>query len=483
MNLQDKVISGLFWSFVENIANQGVTFIVGLILARILTPFEFGLIGMVMVVIAIAQTLLDAGFSQALIRKKDCSVEDYSTVFYFNLGISIIIYLTLYFSAEVLAEFFNQPELAVIIKVMGLAVIINAFDMIQKTILTRNLNFRLLTKISLISSIISGMVAIIMAMAGYGVWSLVFRSLIFFFLFALLLWIWNGWRPSLIFSIKSFKELFSFGSKLLASGLIDSIYKNIYALIIGKYFSAIELGYYTRSNQFKNIASQNITAVIQRVSYPALATLQDDNERLTQAYRKLVKSTMFIAFTLMLLMGAMAKSMILALIGEKWLQSVVYLQLIIWVGMFHPLHAINLNILNVKGRSDIFLILEVIKKSLAFPVIIIGVYYGIKVLLMGMIVHTIFAYFLNSYWSGKLIDYSSVKQLWDIIPSFLFAAIISGIIYSLQFILPFDPVPLFLIQATISVILVIAAGETIKLEEYVFLKKTLMEKLKFGSNK
>ncbi|MFT6842893.1 MAG: teichuronic acid exporter, partial [Psychroserpens sp.] len=339
-SLKQKTVSGLLWSFIDNFSKLGLTFVIGIILARLLDPREFGLIGMITIFIALSQSLVDSGFTQALIRKKDCTQADYSTVFYFNLFVGIILYTVLFFYAGAISRFFDEPQLLLIVQVVGLSIIVNAFTIVQRARLIKAINFKLQTKISIIASMSSGIIGIMMAYSGYGVWSLVFKTLLGFTITSLLLWIWNKWKPSFEFSRNSFKEMFSFGYKLLTSGLIDTAYRNIYLLVIGKYFSAAELGFYTRADQFSNLPSQNITSVIQRVSYPVLAEIQHDIPRLKTAYQKIIKSTMLITFVSMIILAVVAKPLVLTLIGEKWLPSVIYLQLLSFGGMLYPLHAI-----------------------------------------------------------------------------------------------------------------------------------------------
>lgn len=476
MSLKQKTVSGLLWSFIDNFSKLGITFIIGIILARLLTPREFGLIGMITIFIALSQSLMDSGFTQALIRKKDCTQADYSTVFYFNLLTGIVLYLVLFFSSGAISRFFNEPQLDLLVKVVGLGIIVNAFIIVQRARLTKEINFKLQTKISIIASLVSGIIGIAMAYTGYGVWSLVFKTLAGFFFTSILLWIWNKWKPSLVFSPGSFKEMFSFGYKLLISGLIDTAYRNIYLLIIGKYFSAAELGFYTRADQFNNLPSQNITGVIQRVSYPILSEIQDDLPRLKTAYQKIIKSTMLITFVAMIMMGAIAKPLILTLIGEKWMPSVIYLQLLTFVGMLYPLHAINLNMLQVQGRSDLFLKLEIIKKILAVPVIIIGVLFGIKMMIVGMIILSMIAYFLNSYYSGQLIDYTSGQQIKDIFPSFVLALFIGSIVYLIGLFLILPNYLILIIQLGAGIGLFFVFAEVFKMKDYKYVKEIFLEK-------
>lgn len=476
MNLKQKTVSGLLWSFIDSFASQVIQFIVGIILARILSPKEFGLIGMLTIFIAVSQSFINSGFSQALIRKKDPSQADYSTVFYFNMIIGIVCFLILFFCAGLISRFFKEPQLKPLVQVLGLSLIINAFTIIQQTILTRRIDFKLQTKISIISSVVSGFVGIGMAFAGYGVWSLVIRTITMYALTSILLWLWNSWKPLLVFSIQSFKELFSFGSNLLVSGLIDTIYRNVYYIIIGKYFSAQELGYYTRADQFNSLPSSNLSGVIQRVSYPVLSSIKEDIPKLKEAYKKLIRSTMLISFVLMLGMAAIARPMILTLIGEKWEPSVIYLQMLCFVGMFYPLHSLNLNMLQVGGRSDLFLRLEIIKKILAIPVIVIGVIWGIKAMILGMIVNTLVAYYFNSYWSGRFIGYSFLEQIIDILPSFLVAVGMSAVVFVEGLLIPLPPLPLLVIQLITGVLLTFGMCEALHNRDYMYIKEIARDK-------
>ena len=477
MSLKEKTVNGLFWSLIDNVANLGVQFVVGILLARILSPEEFGLIGMLTIFIAVSQSFINSGFNSALIRKKDCTQNDYSTVFFFNLAVSFVCYALLFLFSGAIASFFKEPQLRYLIQFLGLGLILNSFGIIQRTILTKNINFKTQTKVSLVSSVGSGIIAIAMAYQGFGVWSLVALTLIRYTLDSLFLWLWTKWVPTFVFCNKSFNELFGFGSKLLASGLIDTIYRYSYYLIIGKFFSAAELGYYTRADQFQQMPSSNLQGIIGRVSYPMLSSIQDDIPRLKEAYIKVIRSTMLLTFIFMLGMAAIAKPMILTLIGEKWSPVIVYLQLLCFVGMFYPLHAINLNMLNVQGRSDLFLRLEIIKKILALPTIALGIFFGVKIMIIGMIVNTLIAYYLNSYWSGKMIGYSFMQQIKDVFPSFLLALVINGFVFSLNFLNITSPLLLLSLQITAGGITTILLCELIKFNDYIYLKSTFLQKL------
>lgn len=477
MTLKEKSISGFFWSFTDSLGSQITQFVIGIVLARILTPEDYGLVGIITVFIVISQSFIDSGFTQALIRKNDVSQIDYSTVFYFNIAIGIITYTILFFGSTSISVFFEQPLLSDLVKVLGLTIIISSFSIVQRAKLTKEINFKLQTKISMSSNIVSGSVGISLALYGYGVWSLVWKTLLNNGLNSLFLWIFNKWKPSPEFSKSSFKEMFNFGYKLLLSGLLYQIYNNIYYFIIGKFFSATELGLYTRADQFKNLFSQNLNSTIQRVSYPVLSSIQDNEIRLKNGYKNVLKLTVFISSILMLGLAGLSESLIIVLIGAKWLGAVEYLQLLCFVGMFFPLHALNLNILNVKGRSDLFLWLEIIKKILAIPTIIIGIYLGIRIMILAMIVNSIIAYYLNSRYSGRLIDYSTYEQIRDVSLSFLIAFVVGGILYFFNWFTDLSPIITLISQLIIGFILVITMGEFLKIYEYNEIKNIFYEKI------
>lgn len=475
MTLEQKTVSGLFWSFIESFASLGIQFIVGIVLARILSPHEFGLIGMVTIFIAISQSFVDSGFSSALIRKKDCTQNDYSTVFFFNIIVSVFFALLLISCAGLISNFFNEPQLKILVQVLSLGLFINALSMIQRTILTKELDFKKQTKISIIGSLGSGLIAISMAFSGYGVWSLVALTLSRYIFHLFFLWFWAKWKPLWLFNKESFKELFGFGSKLLLTGLIDAIYRNVYYLIIGKFFSTAELGYYTRADQFQSLPSSSLISIISRVTYPVLSSIKDEKIRLKTNYKKLIRSTVLITFVLMLGLAAVAKPMILTLIGEKWLPSVVYLQMLCPVGMLYPLHALNLNLLQVEGRSDVVLQLEIVKKVFAIPVIIIGIFWGIKIMIAGMFINSLFAYILNSHYSGKLIKYSLTEQIKDIIPSLFLGLAVGIIVYFIGLILTFTPIIILTVQLVVGVGLVIGFCEIFNFFDYYYIKQLIIE--------
>ena len=475
-SLKQKTIKGTAWSIVDSVANQGITFLVGLVLARLLTPQEYGLIGIILIFVAVFNSIVDSGFSNALIRKTDAKDIDYNTVFISNLVMSVVLFGAMFFSAPWIAKFFSQPQLEPLAKVMASIVLINAFAIIQRTLLVKKIDFKTQTKISLIASISSGGIGIAMALCGYGVWSLVGQQISRQLLNTLFLWVFTKWNPRLQFSFESFKELFGFGWKLLASSLIDTLWREIYQVVIGKFYTPATLGQYTRAHQFSSIASSNLTSIIQRVSYPVLSSIKDDTVRLKMAYKRVIKITMLITFSLMLGLAAVAKPFVLVLIGEQWLPCVPYLQIICFQMMLYPLHALNLNMLQVQGRSDLFLRLEIFKKCIAVIPLMLGIFVDIYWMLWGSVIGGLFAYYLNAYYSGPFLNYSIKEQVKDIIPSFVMALAMGIIVFSISLlnISPFVQLPLqILVGATLTIVMC----EFLKREEYLEIKKIVLRKI------
>lgn len=472
-SVKKKAIIGAGWSFADSFLSQVVSFVVGLVLARLLTPEEYGLIGIIMIFIALFNSIVDSGFSSALIRKADAKDVDYNTVFITNMVLSVVLFFALYFSAPAIAGFFDHPSLTPLTRVMGSVMIINAFAIIHRTILVKRVDFKTQTKVSLIASVASGVIGIAMAVAGYGVWSLVGQQISRQLLNSVFLWVWTKWYPKIQFSIVSFKELFSFGWKLLVSGLIDTVWREIYQVVIGKCYSADTLGQYTRAQQFGSIFSSNLTAVVQRVSYPVLSEIQDDKARLKAAYQKVIKVTMLVTFCCMLGLAAIAEPMIITLIGEQWLPAVPLLQIICFQMMLYPLHAINLNMLQVQGRSDLFLKLEIIKKIIGIVPLLLGIFLNIYWMLIGSVFTGFVSYYLNAFYSGPFLNYSIPEQLKDIAPSFFVAIFMALIVFAISYVNLPDFV-LLLIQIFLGVIIVISISELIKLDAYIEIKNILL---------
>lgn len=428
-NFKQKAVKGLLWSSIERFSAQGIQFILGIILARLLLPEDYGLIGMLAIFLAVSVTFIDSGFSTALIQKKDRDEKDFSTVFYFNIAVASVFYLLLFFTAPLIANFYNQPTLVALTRVIGLTVVINSFAVVQRAKFTIIIDFKTQTKASIASVIISGIVGIYLAYTDYGVWALVVQALIRAILNVVILWYYSKWLPYNGFHFDRFKSLFSFGSKLLASGLINTVYDNIYLIIIGKVFSADSLGFYTRAKQFNDFPSSNITGILQRVTFPLLSQLQDDDDRLKDTYRKMIKLSALIVFPLMIGLAALADPLIRLVLTEKWIDTVWMLQLLCFAGMWYPIHALNLNILNVKGRSDLFLRLEIIKKAIITIVLIISVPFGIEAMIIGQIVTSYIALIINTYYTKRIIAYGLLQQMGDLLKVLLLSFTMGIVIY------------------------------------------------------
>lgn len=467
--LKSKTIKGVGWSAVDALLGHGITFLVGLVLARLLSPEEYGLIGICLIFTTILNGIVDSGFSNALIRKNDVSNEDYNTMFITNLAISIVLYVALFFASPYIALFFSRVELTLLIRVVGLILIINALSITQNTILTKKIDFKTKTKASLISALLSGVIGIIMAYMGFGVWSLVIQIISKQTLYTVCLWAFNRWWPSIRFSIDSFRYMWGFGSKLMLSGLLDNIWKQLYQVIVGKFYSPATLGQYSRSKEYANIFSANITAIVQRVSYPALSEIQNDKERLISAYRKVIKVTMFITCICMISLGAVAEPLIYCLIGPKWHEAATYLPLICISMSLYPLHAINLNMLQIQGRSDIFLYLEITKKIIGLIPLVMGIFINIYWMLIGSIITGIISFFLNSYYTGKSLGYTSFMQLKDVSRSYGIAFIVAISVYFLKY-LPISYWLILPIQIVLGSGLIILLCEKTQLTEYIEVK-------------
>lgn len=468
-SLKNKTVKGMGWSALENVTRLGVTFVVSIILARLLSPEEYGLIGILAIFIAIFNAIVDSGFTNALIRKQDATDTDYSTVFYTNLVLSVVLAAVLFFCARPISVFFERPELVSLTQVMSSVVIINALSIVQRVRTTKAIDFKTQTKITFISSIGSGVIGIGMAYMGYGVWALVGQQISNQLLSTIFFWIYNKWMPKLVFSWASFKEMWVFGSKLLSSSLIDTAWKEVYQVVIGKCYSPVTLGLYTRAKQFADLCSSNLTSVVQRVSYPVLSSIQDDRIRLKLAYQRVMKTTMLPTFVLMLGMAACAESMIQVLIGEQWLECVPMLQIICTYGMLYPLHALNLNMLQVQGRSDLFLKLEIIKKIIAIGPLLLGIFVDIYLMLAGSLLISLISYYLNAYYSGPFLNYSIKEQVKDILPSFGVAVAMAVPVFAMSFI-PLNPSILLPLQIVAGAIITISICEVTKLPEYLELK-------------
>lgn len=476
-SLKDKTVKGTIWSAADAFLGQGVTFIVGLVLARLLSPEEYGLIGICLIFSVILNGIVDSGFSNALIRKNECNDDDYNTMFLTNLFISIVLFFLLFFTSPLISSFFNRDELTPLLRATGSILIINALSLTHTTILTKRIDFKTRTKASLISAILSGLIGIVMAYMGCGVWSLAGQLISKQLFYTLCLWFLVSWCPSFSFNIESFHYMWGFGWKLLLSGLLNNIWNQLYQVIIGKYYSPSTLGQYTRANQFAGIFSENLTVIIQRVSYPVLSAIRENQQRMVSAFRKLIRMTMFVTVICLFSLAGVSESLIICLIGPKWSEAATYLPLICITMSFYPLHAINLNMLQVIGRSDIFLYLEVAKKVIAIVPLVIGIFISVYWMLVASIVVGVISFFINSWYSGKRLGYTSWDQLRDIAPFYGLGIVLAISLASIQ-LFNLNCWFTLCLQILLGTTLIVCICRAFRMQEYTELKTIIINKLK-----
>lgn len=475
MTLAKRTTIGIFWNFSEQLSKRGIGILVTLLLARFLTPADYGLVGMMAVFLAVASQIMESGFKQAIIRKANATQEDFNTAFYANLVLGIFSYLLLFGLAPLISAFYNEPRLTILIRVVGVTILINAFQIVQGAILSRDIRFKAQLQATVPASIISGMIAVIMAFAGFGVWSLIVQMIVSSLLLTIFLLSMNIWRPTLKISRSSLNEMFGFGSKLFFSGLLDTVYVNMYVIVIAKIFTTTIAGQYFFSKRIKDLVINQLVTSIQTVTFPALATLQQDDAALKLGYRKIIRVTTFLLFPAMALLAAMAKPLFVVFLNEQWLPAVPYLQLMCIAGLMTPLHSINLNILQVKGRSDLFLYLEIIKKILGVFILYASIQFGVIGMLFGQIVGSVISYLPNSYFSGKMIDYPAREQIVDFFPNLLLSAIIATAVYFCVELLVMPPLVKLFIFCPLAVAAYIAASLILKLKAIYIVEQIIRD--------
>ena len=463
--MKHKTVKGLGWSALDNAARYGMQFVIGIVLARLLSPDDYGLLGLVGIFTVVCTALVNGGFTTALIRKKDATDDDYNTVFICNFSMSLLLYAVIFVCAPLIAGFFNRDELIPLVRVSSLGLIIGALGMVQQTRLTKRIDFKTQTKITLVASALSGVVGIGMALAGFGVWALVAQQLTSHALSTIQLYIYNRWLPRLRFSAESFRDLFGFGWKMMVSILLDAVWKELTQVVVGKFYSPATLGQYTRAKHYAKLFSSNLTTVVERVTYPVLSSIQDDKQRMVSAYRRIIRTSMFITAVALFSLGAVSEPLIYCMIGPKWHEAATYLPFLCITFSLYPLHAINLNMLKVQGRSDLFLGLEVIKKIISLAPLFVGAFVGILPMLWVNIFVGIIAYFLNSHYSGRLLGYSSWMQLRDIAPSYTLAIAICLSVWFLKY-LPMSYWIILPLQIVVGAVVFFTLCKLFKMNEY-----------------
>ena len=477
MTLAQRTITGVFWSFGQQIGNRGIGILVTLILARFLEPSDYGLVAMMGVFLAVATSLMDSGFKEALIRIEDASRLDLNTAFYSNLALGAFSYTLLFLSAPLISSFYNEPHLTILIRVAGVSILISSFYVVQSAVLNRALNFKAELQATMPAGIISGVVAVGLAYFGFGVWALILASILGAVTTTVLLWYIQGWRPAFVFSWRSFRNMYNFGYKLFLSGLLDTIFRNLYVVVIARFFTASVAGHYFFANKLKELVISQLVGTIQKVTYPALSSIQGDNNRLKAGYRNVIQVTTFILFPSILILAALAEPLFLFLLPDKWLPAVLYLQLMCIAGVMYPLHAVNLNILKVKGRSDLFLYLEIFKKILVVIVLFVSIRYGVVGILLGQIATSFLAYIPNSLFSARLINYSIREQITDFLPCLFLSGTVAAVIYIAEFILQWPYIAELMTLGLVAALLYIGGSHVFKLHGYILARKIIWERM------
>lgn len=427
-NLKQQTKKGLYWSFFNQFSNYGMQFCVGIVMARLLSPSDYGITALPGVFLAIAAVFQDSGMAGALIRKPEIEEKDYSTLFLYSIGMGILMYAALFFASPYIASYFETPVLTPLVRVTALTFLWGPITTVQYVILKRKLDFKTPTKISIATKIFSAIVGITMAYMGYGLWALVISGVLSGFL-NLILIVWAvRWYPRAGWSNESFKYLWGYGNKMLASSLLETAYSNITPLFVAKYYSPADLGVYNRARNYAIMPSQNVTGVIQNVTFPVLSKMQDDDESLARNYRRMLKTTAFVVFPLMMILAGLARPLIITMITAKWEACIILLQLLCFSLMWYPIHSINLNLLQVKGRTDLFFRLEVIKKIIGLSILVVTLPLGLVVFCIGGIISSLVCLAVNTYYTGKLINVGYLKQMRDLFPTLLLSLVLFGVI-------------------------------------------------------
>ena len=432
-SLRGKVLSGLFWKVLENGGVQIVQFVISLILARMLGPERYGTIALLLVFIAIANVFIQSGFQTALIQKRQVDDLDYSSVFYLGLGVALLLYAVIFAGAPAVAAFYHDPELKSMLRVLALMIFFGAVVSVQTAMVSRKMEFRKMCAASLLATCLSGIAGVIGAYRGLGTWALVVQQLGTQFLLMVFLWVLVGWKPMRAFSFSRVKALFSYGWKLLCSSLLDTVYNNLYTMVIGKIYQKDVVGYYNRGNQFPQLIVNNLAASIQAVMLPAFSASQEDKERMKAMVRRSIVTSAFVIFPMMAGLVAVAKPLISIILTEKWLPCVPFLQIMCVAYAMWPIHIANLQAINALGRSDIFLKLEIIKKALGLAVLAVSIPFGIYAMVWLKASTDFAGTIINAYPNKKLLNYSFLEQWRDVFPALVLSVVMGAIVYSLQF--------------------------------------------------
>lgn len=457
-SLRQKTLSGIVWSFLEKFALNAFGFIQGVILARLLLPSDYGLIAMTGVFFAISYALVDTGFTSALIRKKERDSIDYSTVYVTNVALSFVLCGILCLCAPLIADFYNEPQLFPIVCANAALLFVGSFIAVQGARLTIQLDFKTKSKISVISVVSTGIISIIMAYMGFGVWSLIFPNFFSVIIRGVLYWFYQRWFPGFNFSWKVYKEFFSYGSKLMFTSLLNAVYYNIYPLVIGKFYSSTHLGYFDKGNGYASLPASTLSGVLLKVTFPVLSKIQDDDARLEDVYRRLIRLSAYVVFPVMILLVVLARPLVLVLITDKWENSIIYIQILCFAMMWDPIHSLNLNLLLVKGKSNLFLRIEIVKKIIGVLILCVTIPFGLVALCYGKVFASILYLIVNTYYTGKLIHVGFLVQMKDLCPTIMYTSIMGVGVFVLSLL-------------TTSFYLQIILGVVVGLPLYLYMSK------------
>ena len=467
-NIKTTVLSSLVWRFGERCGAQGISFLVTIILARLIEPEAYGTIALINVFINILSVFIDSGMGSALIQKKDADDLDFSSLFFFNIGMCSILYIILFFSAPFIARFYNNEELILLIRVVGLFLIISGIKNVQQAYVSKHMLFKRFFFSTLGGTLVSAIVGIVMAYAGMGVWALIVQSLSNALIDTVILWITVKWRPILQFSISRVKVLLAFGWKLLCSSLLDTVYNNLRNMIIGKLYSAADLAYYNKANSFPNLIVNNINSSINSVLFPAMSSVQDQRETVKSMTRRSITVSTYIMAPLMIGLAFVSEPVISLLLTDKWIMCVPYMRVFCITYMFYPIHTANLSAIKAMGRSDLFLKLEIIKKVIGVIVLLVTMKYGVMVMAYSLLFTSVTSQILNSWPNRKLLEYSYIDQLKDIFPSIVLALIMGVLIYFIQW-LKISRILILCMQVLLGAFIYIAFSKILKLEPYLYI--------------
>lgn len=475
-----STITNLLWRFAERCGAQAVSFLVSIILARLLAPEAYGTIALAMVFINILQVFVDSGMGTALIQKKDADDLDFSSVFYFNIAACLVLYAGLFLAAPSIAQFYGDPALTALVRALSLTVVVSGVRNIQQSYVSRHLLFKRFFFSTIGSTLASAVVGIAMAYAGFGVWALVGQSLSNVVTGTIILWATVPWRPRRMFSWQRLKGLLSFGWKLLVSALLDTGYNNLRNLIIGKLYSSADLAYYNQGDKLPNLVITNINTSIDSVLLPTMANEQDDSARVRSMTRRAIKTSTYVMAPLMMGLAACAEPLIRLILTEKWLPCVPYLRIFCITYMFWPIHTANLNAIKAMGRSDLFLKLEIVKKVVGMTILLCTMRHGVMAMAYSLLLSSVLSQIINSWPNRKLLHYSYLSQLADILPALLLACAMGLAVYCIQF-LGWGNLPTLCVQVPVGAALYLAGSALLRLDSFLYLRSTA-EKLLLHKN-